>query len=285
MGAYKLNKIRFTHAVIFLYRIKQSMESTNYKKYAWIAGTVALVCISYAALGFGMNNFDAIKHPNGAVASISVTGDGEVTAKPDIATVSFTVRESAKTVPEAQKLTDTKIAGGLKALVALGVNKEKDVKTLSYNVSPKYETQQTGYCNGYVCPPSKTVVIGYEVTQSVTVKVRKVDQAGEVLGALGKVNITEISGPEFTVDDMDKVQADAKALAITKAQEKAEVTAKALGVRLGAITQFSEDNGGYYPVMYRTDSTMAMNQKAEAVTVPSGENVVKSRVTITYTLK
>jgi uncharacterized protein YggE len=262
------------------------MESIQYKKYAWMSGTLALVCVAYAAIGFGMNNFDAINHPNGQVASISVSGEGEVTAKPDIATVTFTVRESGKSVPEAQKLAEAKIAAGIKALETLGVNKDKDVKTLSYNVNPKYETQQVGYCNGYVCPPGKTVVNGYEVTQSVTVKVRKVDQAGEVLGALGKVNITEISGPDFTVDDMDKVQSDAKAIAIKNAKEKAEVTAKALGVTLGSITAFSDDNGGYYP-MYRASmsSGMALDAKTEAVTVPQGENVIKSRVTITYTLK
>ncbi len=260
------------------------MESNNYKKYAWMAGTVTLLCISFASIAFGINNFDAIKHPNGQVASISVSGDGEVTAKPDIATVTFTIRESAKTVPGAQKLADAKIKAGIKALDALGVDQDKDVKTLSYTVNPKYESQQNGYCSGYVCPPTKTIVTGYEVSQSVTVKVRKVDQAGEVLGALGKVNITEITGPDFTVDDMDKVQADAKAIAIKKAQEKAEVTAKALGVRLGAITQFSEDNGGYYPVMYKTQA-MGASVASDAVTVPQGENVIKSRVTITYTLK
>ncbi len=260
---------------------------TNYKKYAWMSATLALICVAFGAIAFGFNNFDAIKHPNGQVASISVSGEGEVTAKPDIATVSFTVRESAKTVPEAQKLAEAKIAAGVKALDALGVDKEKDVKTLSYNVSPKYESQQVGYCNGYVCPPSKTIVTGYEVTQSVSIKVRKVDQAGEVIGVLGKVNITEINGPDFTVDDMDKVNAEAKALAIKEAQEKAQETAKALGVKLGAITQFSEDNGGYYPVMYRASMNAggAMDAKAESVTLPQGENVIKSRVTITYTLK
>ena len=105
-----------------------------------------------------MNNLDAIKHPNGQVASISVSGDGEVTAVPDIANVTFTVRESAKTVPEAQKLTEAKIAAGLKALESLSVDK-KDVKTLSYSVNPKYEQKQTGYCNGYICPPPTSVII------------------------------------------------------------------------------------------------------------------------------
>jgi uncharacterized protein YggE len=261
------------------------METTNYKKHTWIVGTITLGCVAFAAVAFGFNNLDAIKHPNGQVASISVTGEGEVTAKPDIATVSFVVRESAKTVPEAQKLAEAKIAAGLKALAALGVE-EKDTKTLSYTVNPKYESQQTGYCNGYVCPPTKTVITGYEVAQSVTIKVRKIDKAGEVIGDLGKVNITEITGPDFTVDDMDKAKADAKVLAIKKAQDKAEATAKALGVSLGAITQFNEDDGGYHPVMYSAKAMSAgINESADSVSLPQGENVIKSNVTITYALR
>ena len=259
------------------------MESNNYKKYTWIAGTLAFVCVSFAAVSFGLSSLDAIKHPNGQVASIAVSGEGEVTAVPDIATVSFTVRESAKTVPEAQRLTEAKIASGLKSLEALGVEK-KDTKTLSYNVQPKYEQQQTGYCNGYSCPPTKSVVTGYEVSQSISVKVRKVDQAGEIIGILGKVNITEISGPDFTVDDMEKVQAEAKAIAIKKAQEKAKVQAKALGVSLGSIISFNEDNGGYYPTMYRSD-VMSVASAETKVSLPAGENIIKARVTITYTLK
>jgi uncharacterized protein YggE len=262
------------------------METTNYKKYTWMAATLAMTCVAFGAITFGFSNMDSIKHPNGQVASISVNGEGEVTVKPDIATVSFTIRESAKTVPEAQKLAEEKIAAALKELKDLGVE-EKDMKTLSYSVNPKYEYQQAGYCNGYVCPPSKSVVTGYEVTQSVTVKVRKIEQAGEVIGKLGKVNITEINGPDFTVDDMDKAKADAKNLAIQKAKEKAQATAKSLGVSLGTVTSFSEDNGGYYPVMYRgaANAVMASDSKTEAVSLPQGENTIKSNVTITYTLK
>jgi uncharacterized protein YggE len=257
----------------------------NYKKYTWIAGTTALFCAAFASIAFGMNNLDAIKHPNGQVASISVSGDGEVTAVPDIANVTFTVRESAKTVPEAQKLTETKIAAGLKALESLSVDK-KDVKTLSYSVNPKYEQKQTGYCNGYICPPTTSVIIGYEVSQSVSVKIRKVEKAGEVLGLLGKAAITEMSGPDFTVDDLEKVQADAKAIAIKKAQAKAQVQADALGVTLGSIISFSDDNGGYYPTMYRSEAMpMAAGMADAKVSLPTGENVIKSRVTITYTLK
>jgi uncharacterized protein YggE len=261
---------------------------TNYKKYTWMTGSLALVAISFAAFAMGMNYFSLTNHPNGQVASITVTGEGEVTALPDIATVTLTVRESAKTVPEAQKLVETKIAQALKDITALGVDK-KDTKTLSYTINPKYEQQNIQiYCNGYNCPPVKNVVVGYEVSQSMQVKVRKIDQAGAVIGAIGKANITEVSGPEFTVEDMDKAKADAKAIAIAKALDKAEVTASSLHTSLGSIISFNEDNGNVYPVMYaKADMMMASGVSAQpaSVTIPQGESVIKSNVTITYSIK
>lgn len=260
---------------------------TDYKKYIWLTGSLALLSISFAAIGQGLNDFSLAKHPNGQVASITVSGEGEVTAIPDIATVTLTVRESSKTVPEAQKLAEAKIAQALKDLSTLGVDK-KDTKTLSYTINPKYEQQGIVACTMYGCPPTKTVVTGYEVSQSMQVKVRKIDQAGNVIGILGKANITEVTGPDFTVEDMDKAKAEAKSLAIAKAQEKAKATSRSLGVSLGSILSFNEDNGGAYPVMYARADVMSMKSvagAAEQVTLPQGENVIKSTVTITYTLK
>ncbi len=249
-----------------------------------MTGSLALVAISFAAIAMGMSDVSSMKHPNGQVASITVSGEGEVTALPDIATVTLTIRESAKTVPEAQKLVEGKVTQLLKDVASLDINK-KDTKTLSYTINPKYEQQSTGYCNGYICPPVKSVVVGYEVAQTMQIKVRKIDQAGEVVGAIGGANITEVSGPDFTVEDMDKAEAEAKALAIKEAQTKAKATAQSLRVDLGSIINFSEDNGGMYPVMYRAE---AMSMKAgiasDAVTLPQGESVIKSRVTITYSL-
>ncbi|MBP6949223.1 MAG: SIMPL domain-containing protein, partial [Candidatus Pacebacteria bacterium] len=74
----------------------------DYKKYVWVTGSLALVALSFASVAFGINNLSLTEHPNGQIASITVSGEGEVTALPDIATVILTVRESAKTVPEAQ---------------------------------------------------------------------------------------------------------------------------------------------------------------------------------------
>lgn len=262
------------------------MEQTNFKKYVWYAGTLALLCVSFASVGFGLNNLSERSHPNGQVASITVSGDGEVTAPPDIATVTFTIRESSRTVPGAQKLVEEKIAGVIKALEDLNVDK-KDTKTTSYTVNPKYEYKSQPYCVSGYCPPANPVLSGYEVSQTIEVKIRKIDSTGDVIGAIGNANVTEISGPLFTVDNKDKLEAQAKELAIKEAKDKAKATASALGVSLGSIIQYSDDSP-VYPVMYRAEA-MTMKSlggaQADSVSLPQGESVIKKTVSITYELR
>lgn len=265
------------------------MEPTfDYKKYAWMAGTLALVGIFFASLALGLSEWKSLNHPNGQVASITVSGEGEVTTLPDIATVVITIRESGKTVPEAQKLAEAKVKAAVAALSKYGVH-DLDQKTLSYNVNPKYENvlvnPRMGVATMY--PVSNQKIVGYEVTQTVEIKVRDIEASGEIVGALGAANITEISGPSFTVDNPDKLQAEAKEKAIAQAREKAAATAKALGASLGSVVQFSEDNGGYYPMYAKAMSANGVGMGAAEttdVTLPQGESTVKSRVTITYSL-
>jgi hypothetical protein len=258
------------------------MNTFDYKKYVWVSGIVALLGVAFVSFAMGLVNLDLLKHPNGQVATITVTGEGEVTAVPDIATVIATIRETAKTVPEAQKAVEAKVSQALSQMESFGVDK-KDIKTISYTVNPKYESQQI-YCITVPCPQGKTIIVGYDVSETIQIKVRKIDSAGGVIGALGKTNITEISGPEFAVDNMDSAQAEAKTLAIKDAREKAKATAKSLGYRLGEITQFNENGGNYYPRAYGMEIS-AMKPGMDSVSLPQGESVIKSNVSVTYSLK
>lgn len=256
------------------------MESFDYRKYAWIAGTLALAGIFFATVAFGIAEVKKMDNPHGESGTITVTGEAEVSAVPDIATVTITVRESASTVPAAQEKVEAKVIAAINSLANLGVE-EKDRKTLYYNVAPKYEYTSGG---GYATNPR---IVGYEASQTVEIKVRNIDAAGDVIGALGGANITEIQGPTFTVENPDKLTAEAKEEAIEKAREKALATARALRTDLGEVIQFSEDGGGYYPPMYSRDavSTQAKGGAlGPEVTLPTGENVIKVRVTITYSL-
>ncbi len=223
-------------------------------------------------------------------STIMVTGEGEVFAKPDVASFSLSVVETSPTVAQAQEKAETKINKAIAVIKEAGVE-DKDITTTSYNVYPKYEWEQT-YCVAMVgvrCPEGKNVLKGYEVSQTITVKVRETEKAGDLVTKVGAVGVSNISGVEFTIDDRDKFVAEARAKAIAEAKAKAKVLAKDLGVRLGKLMYYNEE--GNYPVYY--DKAMGMGgaeMSAQAVaparaSLPSGETTITSRISITYEIK
>ncbi len=215
---------------------------------------------------------------------ISVSGSGDVFATPDTGSFSFSVVEEGKTSKAAQDSATTAINKVLAGIRSLGVE-DKDIKTVAYNLYPKYEYSRPELCTNGYCPPGKQSLTGYEVSQTVTIKIRDTSKAGDVLTKAGELGAKNISGLDFVVDDMDALQAEARDEAIKDAKEKAEVLAKSLGVKLRRIVNFSE--GGNYPIMYAMGGAKmeAMNADmavAPAPELPVGENKITSNVTITY---
>lgn len=262
------------------------MENFDYKKYVWVAGGIALISLAYAAIGTGLSEFKSAKRANGNIAQITITGEGEARAVPDVSKIVVTIREVGKSVPEGQKLVEKKTASLMEKLKSENID-EKDIKTTSYTVNPKYE-QATIYCIKYPCPQGKMEVVGYEIAQTIEIKVRNIENTGKVIGDIGSLNITEISGPEFTVDDMDAVTKEAKEEAIKDAKEKARELAKSLGVDLGSISNYSDDSSYTpYPMMYSKDSYSLSSQGGRgdmSVTIPQGETIRKVKVNITYNI-
>lgn len=226
----------------------------------------------------------------GEQTTITVTGEGESYAAPDIATVSFSITNESQQSTEARKEVDASMKKIHAFLTASGVA-EKDVKTTSYNLYPKYEWQeQKIVCVAYPChqPPGKQVLIGYEVTQSVEVKIRKLDDAGKILGGLSDNGATNVSGLNFMVEDEDKVEREAREEAIAKAKAKAKELADDLGVSLVRIVSFNE--GGNYPIYYGRASAKMELMSADAAAmppadIPVGENKYTSSVTIIYEIR
>lgn len=216
-------------------------------------------------------------------STITVEGTGTGTAIPNLATVSFSVTEEGTTVADAQGKATEKTDAALAAVKDLAIE-EKDVKTLSYNVYPKYENV---YCaNGY-CPERSPKIIGYEVSQTVEVKVRDTAKAGDVLQALGTLNVQNISGPNFTVDEDEDLKSVAREEAITEAKAKAKTLAKELGVSLGKVVSYYENPG--YPTPYYGyggKGEMAMDAVAQsAPALPAGEQETTVTVSITYEIR
>jgi uncharacterized protein YggE len=137
------------------------------------------------------------------------------------------------------------------------------------------------------CPPGKQVLTGYEASESITVKIRNLDNVGVIMQGLGAVGVSNLNGPNFAIDNPDALQTQARKLAIDDAKAKAEVLAKDLGVTLAKIESFSDNSGGY-PIMYAQNEAMsagAMAPKAAPAVIPAGQNTITSDVTITYEIK
>jgi uncharacterized protein YggE len=224
-----------------------------------------------------------------ATNTIVVSGEAEVLASLDIATVSFTVRESAPKVSEAQDKVSIKTKAALAAVRKLGVS-DKDIKTESYSSYPQYEWQQKALnqmCIDRNCPPSgKQVIIGYEVSQAVTVTVRNLESVNGLVDALAKANITEMQGPSFAIDKQDDLKTQARKQAIEKARAKAETLASDLGVTLVRVVSFSEGQNSYamYGVM-KAQSAMDSSTPAPAADLPRGQQKITSNVTVTYEIQ
>ena len=209
--------------------------------------------------------------------TIVVSGEGKVTAVPDISRVTSTIRESAKTTKEATEKASQKSAALKKALLALKID-EKDIKTVNYYTSPKYTYTNTG----------KAILDGYETVQTDEIKVRDTDLVAKVLTEITGAGINEVSGPEFTIDDTNKLKEEARGKAIAEAKQKAEKLADQLGVDLVRIVSFSEEgNYAYMPYVREAAMTMSrdMTKDAVAPSVNAGEQEVKSNVSITYEIK
>lgn len=225
-----------------------------------------------------------------AMPSIAVSGSGEVFAVPDVAMITFTIKEEAKTSKEATDKMTAKETKALEFLKEKGIE-EKDIKTLWLNTSPKYEyAKPMTVCTPEWCPPStqNQQIVGYETNQTIQVKVRDTDKAGEIISGITSVGVGEVSGPEFSVDDVDALKAESRRLAIEDAKEKAEVLRKDLGVKLVRIISYSE--GGDYPMYYAMGGDMAVRNEskadvAQAPSLSTGEQKITSNVTIVYEVK
>ncbi len=243
-----------------------------------LAAILALGAYTYYA-------FTQARYMQESPVMITVSGDGEVFAKPDVATFSFSVNTKADDASTAISDSAAAIKSMLEFLKEQAIE-ERDIKTTNYYSSPRYEYPDTR-CTQWGCPPvGEQKIIGYEVTQTITVKVRNPAKAGELIAGVGSRGATNISGLNFTIDDTDALKAEARTAAINEAQGKAEKLAKELDVRIVRMAGFWEDEGvmPYYG-MGGKEMMMADAATVRAPQLPVGENTITSRVNITYEVR
>tara|TARA_Y100000310_G_scaffold323604_1_gene384260 strand:+ start:166 stop:921 length:756 start_codon:yes stop_codon:yes gene_type:complete len=203
---------------------------------------------------------------------ITVVGTGDVTAIPDIATISLGVTTGPQpTAERALSILTTRFNGVVKSLEKLGVEK-KDIKATNISLNPDYD-----FIDG------ERRLRGYTASESVRVKIRKLDTAGQVLAAATGEGVNQVSGLSFDIDDPSALEAEAQEEAIEDAKTKAERLAKALGTKLGDVKSFTASGGPGPPIYARAElSNLSLD---EGPPVPAGSQDVTTTVTITYSLR
>jgi uncharacterized protein YggE len=203
------------------------------------------------------------------IATISVTGEAEISVPPDLAQIDGGVTTEAKTAREASDNNNAAMGKVLLALKGAGID-EKDFQTSRLSLQPQYAPNRSG----------PNAVVGYQASNRVTIKLRDVTRVASVIDTLVAAGANNIGGINFMVSAASKLLDDAREQAIADARRKAEIYAKAAGVVLGSPVSISE-GGSPGPMPFRR---MAAGMAASAP-VAQGEETLQVTVSVSWAIK
>ncbi len=213
--------------------------------------------------------------------TITVSGSAEKYAKPDLALITFSVINEAKTVTEAMDENTAKINSVIDMIKENGIL-GKDIKTTAFKINPLYEYVKTTYYPPYY-PQGKRMLTGYEITQSLRIKIRALDKIGLVIEEAAAKGANMVGDLQFIIEDQDELKDQVRAEAIAEAKIKALELATQLGVELSRISNFSE--GGPYYGWDRDMEMVGMLAEEGSLQVEVGENRITADVVITYEIE
>lgn len=203
--------------------------------------------------------------------SVTVVGSGKVTARPDIAQIQLGVITEAPAATKALKDNNDAMAKLFTALEGRGIDR-KDVQTSNFSVTPQYKRGPRG--------EQMLEIIGYRVSNSVHVKVRKLDTLGQVLDDVVQQGANQVHGISFSVAEPAPLLDEARRKAVADARRKAELYAKEAGVAVGKVLLIQEQTPHLPgPVMVGLARSVATG-----VPVAEGELDFGATVTLTYAL-
>jgi uncharacterized protein YggE len=204
-------------------------------------------------------------------AAIVVRGTGEMVAKPDMAQIRAGVVSEADTAMVALADNSKKMAQMFAALKALGVP-EEDIQTSHFSISPQYSRPAPRV-------QEEPRIIGYQVVNQVTIRLRNLDRLGEALDKLVRLGSNRIHGVQFSLSNPDPILDQARIKAIQEARHKADLLTRSAGVKLGRVLSIRE-NGAQMPRPVFARSAEA----AASVPIAPGQETLSVTVTMTFAL-
>jgi len=221
-------------------------------------------------------------YQRGVERYITAQAEGKVVVSPNIANISFSVVTEGKDVEEVQKENSEKMNRAIEFVKSQGIDSE-DIKTTGYNLYPKYSS--ISRFQDSIFPIVEQKIIGYTLTQNVSVKLRDLKNVSKILGGLPDAGVNQIWQLSFDVEDPDIFLNQAREEAFKKARAKAEVMAKQNNVRIKKVITFSDsyNSGGIFPVSRFAESDTA--KASVPPTLEPGSQEVVVNVSVTYQIR
>ncbi|MBB94599.1 MAG: hypothetical protein CML68_08360 [Rhodobacteraceae bacterium] len=205
-----------------------------------------------------------------AMRQITVSGQGSVSASPDMASITLGVTEEAPEAREAMQLASASVAAILARLEALGIA-DSDVQTRRLTVNPVWSNRRGGEE-----PPRIT---GFVASNTLSVRIRDLPRLGEVLDQILSEGANNFSRLQFSLQDPDPLVNDARRDAVKDAMAKAALYAEAAGVTLGPLQSLTEQGGNPRPMMMEMAAARDMS-----VPIAKGEVTVQALVTMVFSI-
>ena len=242
-----------------------------------------LLILGVVAIGLGsvvlVNQIKAGKYIGQEVNDnhqITVSGVAKKYVKPDLALVNFAVKTEGKTVAEAMEENTDKMNEVISVLKGLNIA-AKDIQTTNFDLSPRYEWNR----ENEIFPSGKRYLVGYEVRQSLQVKVRNLNRLGEVIDKASEAGANQIGSFQLTFDRPEVLEKQVRLQAIQEAQAEARSLARQLGVRLGKVINISFGTTSPQP-LFRTLGANSVEEDKASPQIEIGQNLIQVTAHITY---
>ncbi len=218
--------------------------------------------------------------PSEGQRRLSVTGEGTVRGRPDMAVITMGVVSEAPNAREALARNTEAMTRILDALRAEGVE-SRDLQTANFSVEPRYSQPPRDW-NG--SDPFEPKIIGYAVRNELTLRVRQLERVGGLLDLVITLGANTVSGPTFTVADPSELEDQARRAAMRDAIRKGELYSQAAEVELGPIARIEETVAQWpQPVPM---AAMARESAADAaVPIEGGELSFQAHVSVSWEIE
>lgn len=249
---------------------------------------ILIICIGvaviFALVTFGFYQLVKSDNESSQGRTTTLSAEGKVTVIPDVAKVNFSISLENVSIEKLTNENNLKMQTVIDYLKSVNI-KEKDIKTTNYTLYPVYEQKCFDDNSGF--KRCNSILSKYKLDHEVTITIRDFTKIDTIVGKITELGVNNISNISFSIEDVEKVQNEAKIQAIQKIMQRANDISNATKVRFGRITNISENFYGGYNRDYAV-SSMKLESATGAIApapIEAGSKDVTATVSITFEIK